>query len=91
MAGTWDATQVKAQLRLAAQRLGQLQDKKDSLARITSRDIATLLGQRNVTLARAKAQKLMEDEAISDALEVLEMHCGMLLERMSDFEKRYVS
>ena len=74
-------TPHQAQLRLTAQRLGQLQDKKESQAHITSRDIATLLRQRNVLLAREKATKLALEDAASDALQMLEMYCGFLLER----------
>ncbi|EJD05841.1 uncharacterized protein FOMMEDRAFT_139174 [Fomitiporia mediterranea MF3/22] len=85
--GLWDPVRVKTQLRLTAQRLGQLQDKKDSLAHITSRDIATLLGRRNVSLARAKAQNLMKEDAVSNAMEVLEMYCGVVLERFAELEK----
>ena len=77
----------QAQVRLAAQRLGQLQDRKDASASITSRDIATLLSQRNVSLARAKAQNLMREDAVSDVMEVLEMYCSVIQERFSDFEK----
>lgn len=79
---------TQAQLRLTAQRLGQLQDRKDSIAHITSRDIATLLGQRNVSLARAKAQNLIKEDAMGDALQVLEMYCGAILERFSELESR---
>ena len=57
---------------------------------ITSRDIATLLEQRDVSLARAKAQKLMLEEAVSNAMEILEMHCGVILERFADLDKEYV-
>ena len=77
----------QAQVRLAAQRLGQLQDRKDASASITSRDIATLLSQRNVSLARAKAQNLMREDAVSDVMEVLEMYCSVIQERFSDLEK----
>ncbi|KAL5533129.1 hypothetical protein ACEPAF_4905 [Sanghuangporus sanghuang] len=84
---SWDPTRAKAQIRLAAQRLGQLQDRKDSLAHITSKDIATLLGHRNVSLARTKAQNLMNEDAVSNAMEVLEMYCALVLERFSELEK----
>ena len=77
----------QAQLRLTSQRLGQLQDRKDSLAHITSNDIATLLRQRNVALARAKVQNLITEDAASNALEILEMHCGVIVERFSELER----
>lgn len=74
----------KDQLKLTAQRLSQLQDKKDSVAQITRRDIATLLQQGNVSLARLKAHKLIREDAAADLLEVLEMYCGVLLQRVAD-------
>ncbi|KAH8117358.1 regulator of Vps4 activity in the MVB pathway-domain-containing protein [Phellopilus nigrolimitatus] len=87
MTGIWDPARVKAQLRLTAQRLGQLQDRKDSKAHITSKDIATLLGQPNLPLARAKAYNLIKEDAVGNVLEVLEMHCGVVLEQFADLEK----
>ena len=105
MAGTWDSARVKvsssaflmllasdplqAQLRLTAQRLGQLQDKKDASAQIARREIAGLLKERNVPQARLKAQKLMQEDAASDVLEILEMHCGVILEHFGDLERRF--
>jgi hypothetical protein len=56
---------VQALLRLTSQRLGQLQEKKDSKASITRRDIATVLQQGNVGLARAKAQNLIQEDGPS--------------------------
>ncbi|KAJ7710027.1 regulator of Vps4 activity in the MVB pathway-domain-containing protein [Mycena rosella] len=106
MAGArWDPTSVKALLRLTSQRLGQLQEKKDSKASITRRDIATLL-QGNVGLARAKAQNLIQEDGMlslfqmakltwvqvsGDLLEVLEMHVGVLLEYFVELDAQYVN
>ncbi|KZT11262.1 uncharacterized protein LAESUDRAFT_720468 [Laetiporus sulphureus 93-53] len=82
----WDPSRVKAQLRLTAQKLGQLQDKLESQDRITQRDIATLLQQRRIALARAKAQKLTSNDNMSDLLQTLEMHVGVILGHMHEFE-----
>lgn len=79
---------TQAQLRLTSLRLGQLQEKKDSQASITRRDIATLLQQRNIGLARAKAQKLVQDEYMGDLLEILEMHVGLILEHFSEIDRK---
>lgn len=78
----------KAQLRLTSQRLGQLQEKKDSQASITRRDIATLLQQGNVGLARAKAQKLISEDSIGDLLEILELHLGIVLEHVQELDQQ---
>ncbi|KAF5387100.1 hypothetical protein D9615_001614 [Tricholomella constricta] len=80
----WEPAFVKAQLRLTSLRLGQLQEKKDSQGAISRRDIATLLQQRNVGLARLKAQRLLQEDALGDLLEVLEMHVGQLLEHFNE-------
>ncbi|KAF9457230.1 regulator of Vps4 activity in the MVB pathway-domain-containing protein, partial [Collybia nuda] len=74
-------------LRLTSLRLGQLQEKKDSQATIMRRDIATLLQQRNIGMARAKAQKLFRDDAMGDLVEILEMHVGFILEHFSEVDR----
>ncbi|KAJ7452536.1 regulator of Vps4 activity in the MVB pathway-domain-containing protein [Mycena galericulata] len=87
----WDPTSFKALLRLTSQRLGQLQEKKDSKASITRRDIATLLQQGNIALARAKAQNLIQEDVSGDLLEILEMHIGVLLEHFNEIDQQYVN
>ncbi|KAJ3786155.1 regulator of Vps4 activity in the MVB pathway-domain-containing protein [Lentinula aff. detonsa] len=82
----WELTSAKAQLRLASQRLGHLQEKNDSRGSITRRDIATLLQQGNAGLARVKAQNLYQDDIQGDAFEVLEMHVGVVLEHILELE-----
>lgn len=83
---TWDSTRAKAQFRLTAQRLGQLRDRKDAQGRLISKDISILLQQGNETLARAKAQRLIQDEIMGNLLENLEMQIGVLLERFSELD-----
>jgi hypothetical protein len=82
----WEITFVKAQLRLTSQKLGHLQEKNDSKGSITRRDIATLLAQGNVGLARTKAHSLFMEENLSDVLEILEMHVGVILEHIMELE-----
>lgn len=79
---------MQALLRLTAQRLGQLQEKKDSKGSITRRDVATLLQQGNVGLARAKAQNLIQEDALGDLLEVLELHVGLILEHLHEIDQK---
>lgn len=87
----YDMNHIQAQLRLTCLRLGQLQEKKDSQGIIIRRDIATLLQQRNVVLARAKAQRLVQEDALGDLLEILEMHVGLLLEHLGEIDQRCVT
>ena len=77
--------------RLTCQRLGQLQEKNDSQANITRGDISTLLHQHNVSLARAKAQKLLQDDAFGDVLEILGMHTGILTEHVHELDPTSVT
>ncbi|EGN95384.1 hypothetical protein SERLA73DRAFT_112852 [Serpula lacrymans var. lacrymans S7.3] len=83
----WDPVAVKALLRLTTQRLGQLQGKKDSETHNARSDIAALLNKGNVSVARAKTQNLLHDDAIGDVLEVLEMQVGVILERFGELER----
>ncbi|KAI0748298.1 regulator of Vps4 activity in the MVB pathway-domain-containing protein [Daedaleopsis nitida] len=87
MTAQWESGRVKAQLRLTAQRLGQLQDRMESQGQITQRDIATLLQQGNIALARAKTQKLMREDVRSDLLQTLEMHVGVILGHLNELER----
>ncbi|KAF8654068.1 hypothetical protein AX16_003601 [Volvariella volvacea WC 439] len=87
MATKWEPSAFKAQLRLTSQRLGQLQERMDSKSTITRKDIATLLQEDNVALARVKAGNLIQEDVMSDLLEVLEMHTGVILEHLSEIDQ----
>lgn len=78
-------------LRSTSQRLGQIQERIDSQGQITRRDIATLLQQNNTALARAKAQNLIQDDAMGDLLEVLEMHVSEIIEHLGELDEGCVS
>jgi hypothetical protein len=80
----------QAQLRLTAQRLGQLRNRKDAQGQVIGRDISILLQQGNETLGRAKAQRLIQDEIMGDLLQSLEMQIGVIIEHLSELE-RHVS
>ncbi|KAI0306632.1 regulator of Vps4 activity in the MVB pathway-domain-containing protein [Multifurca ochricompacta] len=88
---TWDSMGAKAQLRLTAQRLGQLRDRKDAQGQVIGKDISILLQHGSETLARSKAQRLMQDEVMGDLFENLEMQIGVLLERFSELESGNLS
>ena len=81
---------LQAELRLASQKLGQLQARYDSQATITRADIATLIQQGNIPLARDKAEKLILDETFGDLLTDLEMQVGLLQEHFRELEHGYV-
>jgi Regulator of Vps4 activity in the MVB pathway len=81
-----DYHNIQAQFRLTAQRLGQLRGRKDAQGQVIGRDISILLQQGNETLARAKAQKLIQDEIMGNVLENLEMQIGVLLDQFPELE-----
>lgn len=82
-----DYHSTQAQFRLTAQRLGQLRDRKDAQGQVIGRDISILLQQGNETMARAKAQRLIQDEITGDLLESLQKQIGVLLEHFSALER----
>ncbi|KAI6035977.1 regulator of Vps4 activity in the MVB pathway-domain-containing protein [Pisolithus microcarpus] len=84
---SWDPVAFKKLLRTTSYRLCQLQERKDSQGQIIRRDIATLLYNGDVGLARAKAQNLMLEDRMGDLLEVLEMCVRVVLERVVELEK----
>ncbi|KAF9242094.1 regulator of Vps4 activity in the MVB pathway-domain-containing protein [Melanogaster broomeanus] len=73
-------------LRTTSQRLGQLQERKDSQGQLTRRDIATLLTQGNLALARAKAANLIQEDVMGDLLEELEMLVGVVGSHAGELE-----
>ncbi|KIY50972.1 hypothetical protein FISHEDRAFT_37751 [Fistulina hepatica ATCC 64428] len=80
----WDPVIVRGHLRAASQQLGQINSKLDIQGQITRRDIATLLRQGDVALARAKGQKLILEDATADCLEVLEACVARLTTHLNE-------
>lgn len=76
------------QLRLTALRLGQLQEKKDAQTHLIAKEIAALLSEDNVGLARAKAHNLFQEDIMGDLIEVLGQYVGILLEHFGELEAR---
>lgn len=68
-----------------------MQDKKDAQGFIVRKDIATLLRQRNIWLARAKAQGLLIEEASVDLLERVDMYIGVLLGHFNELDLKSVT
>jgi len=50
-------------------------------------DIATLIQQGNVLLAREKAEKLIQEEGSNTVLEVVETQIGVVMERFQELEQ----
>ncbi|KAI9510225.1 regulator of Vps4 activity in the MVB pathway-domain-containing protein [Russula earlei] len=91
MSAKRDYHSIQAQFRLTVQRLGQLRDRKDAQGQVIGKDISILLQQGNETLARAKAQRLIQDEIMGHLLGILQMQITVLLEYFSDLESGNLS
>jgi len=70
--------------------LGQLRNRKDAQGQVIGRDISILLQQGNETLARAKAQRLIQDEIMGELLQCLEVQIGVILEHFSELERHVI-
>jgi len=66
---------------LAVQRLRTLQEKKEAQAKSSRRDIATLLERGKLETARVKVESLINDDIYTELLELLELHCEMIIAR----------
>jgi hypothetical protein len=67
--------------------LGQIEEKTDSRGIIARKDVATLLQQGNVALARAKAANLIQEDAFGEVLELILENLGLILERFADIDQ----
>lgn len=54
------------------------------LLQITRHDIATLINQGEINVARTKVEKLVRDDKLSSLLERLQFYCNQLLERVAE-------
>ena len=68
-----------------------MQDKKDAQGFIVRKDIATLLQQGNIWLARAKAQGLLIEDTSADLLERVDMYIGVLLQHLNELDLKSVT
>ena len=68
-----------------------MQAKKDAQGFIVRKDIATLLRQGNIWLARAKAQGLLIEETSADLLERVDMYIGVLLQHLNELDLKSVT
>ncbi|KAF8488788.1 regulator of Vps4 activity in the MVB pathway-domain-containing protein [Gautieria morchelliformis] len=80
----WDIANVQSQIRLTAFRLGQLRERHKQTSNITKRDVATLISQAEIPLARSKVEKLVRDDKLNGLIERLEFYCSQLLEKAAE-------
>ena len=78
-----DESKLKANLKLTVQRLKLQKKKRANLADQTRRTIADELAKGAEADARVHAESVLQEDRICEAYEVLELHCELLLSRIS--------
>lgn len=78
---SWSPPRAKIQLKLSIQRIKLLATKKFQLAKVTRREISTLLEKGKLESARIKVEAVMGEDFMIELLEILELYCELLLAR----------
>ena len=80
----YNASKLKAQLKMAGTRLSMAANKKSALSKQQTREIAKMLQEAppNEEKARIKAEALIRDDNTIEAFEILELICELLSERI---------
>lgn len=77
--------------RLAVQRLRILQEKKNAMAKVARREIATLLERGKIETARIKVEGIINEDVYLELLELMELYCELLISRFALLDLRHVS
>ncbi|KAF8915103.1 regulator of Vps4 activity in the MVB pathway-domain-containing protein [Mucidula mucida] len=67
--------------RISVQRLRMLQQKKEAQAKMSRRDIATLIERGKLETARVKVETIINEDIHIELLELLELYCELLVAR----------
>lgn len=73
---------LKAQLKMAVNRLRLLQQKKTALAKQSRREIARVMENGKVESARIRVENIIQDDVHIELLELLEVYCELLMARI---------
>ncbi|CAB9532005.1 positive regulation of collateral sprouting (Partial), partial [Seminavis robusta] len=80
----FDATKLKAALKLASSRFDVAKNKKSALMKQNMREIAMLLAEEppKEEKARIRTERLIKDDYLIEAYEILQLECQLLTERV---------
>ncbi|KAL0480190.1 vacuolar protein-sorting protein IST1 [Acrasis kona] len=78
----FNASLMKAQLKMSIIRIQQLKNKKTNLIKLSRRQVAELLVQEKDESARIKVENIIRDDYQIEALEILELFCDLLQTRL---------
>ncbi|CAB9512123.1 IST1 homolog [Seminavis robusta] len=82
--GSFDATKLKAALKLASSRFDVAKNKKMALMKQNMREVAVLLAEDppKEEKARIRTERLIKDDYLIEAYEILQLECQLLVERV---------
>ncbi|KAG0212400.1 hypothetical protein BGX28_006369 [Mortierella sp. GBA30] len=83
----FNPTRAKVQLKLSINRLQMLQNKKNMLAQQHRKEIARLLEIGKEESARIRVEHIIREDFSSEALEIIELYCELLLARFGLLEQ----
>ncbi|KAG0298646.1 hypothetical protein BGZ98_000132 [Dissophora globulifera] len=83
----FNPTRAKVQLKLAVNRLQMLQNKKNMLAQQQRKEIARLLEIGKEESARIRVEHIIREDFSTEALEIIELYCELLLARFGLLEQ----
>ncbi|KAF9184146.1 hypothetical protein BGZ51_003543 [Haplosporangium sp. Z 767] len=83
----FNPTRAKVQLKLSVNRLQMLQNKKNMLAQQQRKEIARLLAMGKEESARIRVEHIIREDFSSEALEIIELYCELLLARFGLLEQ----
>ncbi|KAF9586030.1 hypothetical protein BGW38_010302 [Lunasporangiospora selenospora] len=85
----FNPTRTKVQLKLSVNRLQLQQNRRNTLAQQHRREIARLLeiGKEESARIRASVESIIRDDFLSEALEIIELYCELLLARFGLLEQ----
>lgn len=78
---------LKAQLKLAINRLKLLQDKNTALAKQSRREMAQLMEKGKISSARIRVENIINEDIYVELLEALELYCEVALARIAMIER----
>ncbi|KAF9315677.1 hypothetical protein BG003_002809 [Podila horticola] len=83
----FNPTRAKVQLKLSVNRLQMLQNKKNMLAQQQRKEIARLLEIGKEESARIRVEHIIREDFSTEALEIIELYCELLLARFGLLEQ----
>lgn len=79
---SFDPNKLRPHLKMAIQRIMLVRNRKVNAGKVQRRDIAAMLKEGKDEKARIRAEALIREDRVCDALDILELYCELVAERM---------